>query len=157
MFKQIFGSDPAADLEVYRDMLSKMVENGFVLPRDLRPAAVASIIMPVDILDAGPEIIILANLPGVKSENLSITLIEDVLHLRGKVQPHPDHRGATYIRRERRATNFSRSITLPENVDGNRAEVILQCGLLTITLPKSTPSQSQPVKVSLMAEDRPSC
>jgi HSP20 family protein len=107
----------------------------------------ASVLVPVDVLDVGPDIVVRANMPGVKAENLIITLTGNTLLLKGEVKADTELEGATYLRRERRASAFTRSLTLPMEVEADRAQAVARDGVLTLTLPKSESVRPKMIKV----------
>jgi HSP20 family protein len=143
----VLGFDPIAELGAYRDAMRQLLEEGWA-PRDIAPSAVASVLMPVDLLDVGPDLVVRANMPGVKAENLTITLSGNALTLKGEVKAEPEFEGATYLRRERRATTFSRSLILPMDVEADHAEAIFSDGVLTLTLPKSESVRPKTIRVT---------
>ena len=143
----VFGFDPLAELGAYRDAMRQLLEEGWT-PRDLVPSSVASVLVPIDLLDAGPDLIVRANMPGVKAENLSITLTGNTLLLKGEIKPETELEGATYLRRERRATTYSRSLVLPVDVEAEHAEARFRDGVLTLTLPKSESVRPKTIKVT---------
>ena len=143
----VFGFDPLAELGVYRDAMRQLLEEGWT-PRDLVPSSVASVLVPIDLLDAGPDLIVRANMPGVKAENLSITLTGNTLLLKGEIKPETELEGATYLRRERRATTYSRSLILPVDVEAEHAEARFRDGVLTLTLLKSESVRPKTIKVT---------
>ena len=61
-------------------------------------------------------------MPGVKTDHLAITLKGDTLILRGEVTPCTEEDNASYLRHERRAIAFTRSLTLPLAVDADCAD-----------------------------------
>lgn len=138
MSSDIFNFDPFVELTSYRDALRQLVESGWMMPRDLMPSAVAAVVIPLDIIDTGPALMIQANLPGVRSDEVNITVTGNVLTIKGALPDRGDLQpGATYLRRERRATSFSRSVTLPMAVDAEHAEAHFKDGVLTLSLPKA--------------------
>jgi len=143
----VLGFDPIAELGAYRDAMRQLLEEGWA-PRDLVPSSVASVLVPIDLLDVGPDLIIRANMPGVEAENLTITLSGNTLTLKGEVKAEPTLEGATYLRRERRASTFSRSLVLPMEVDADHAEATFRDGVLTLTLPKSESVRPKTIKVT---------
>lgn len=143
----LFNFDPTAEFSGYREALRQLVEAGWVLPRDLMPAAMASIIVPVDVIDNGTDIVVQTNLPGVKPEDVSITVVGNTLTIKGALENKAEFEGGTYVRRERRASSFTRSITLPMPVDSDRAEARFANGVLTLTLPKSEAVRPRTIKV----------
>jgi HSP20 family protein len=127
--------------------MRQLLEEGWA-PRDLVPSSVASVLVPIDLLDVGPDLIIRANMPGVEAENLTITLSGNTLTLKGEVKAEPTLEGATFLRRERRASTFSRSLVLPMEVDADHAEATFRDGVLTLTLPKSESVRPKTIKVT---------
>jgi HSP20 family protein len=142
-----FSFDPLADLRNYREALRQMLEGGWVLPRDLMPSALNAVVIPVDVLDNGPEIVIKAGLPGVKPEDVSISVLGGKLTIKATPSEEIDVKGATYLRRERRASAFVRSLSLPVSVDAGQADARFKNGVLTLTLPKDENVRPRVIKV----------
>jgi HSP20 family protein len=147
MANDILGFDPFVELNAYRDALRQLVEGGWFMPRDLMPSAVASVVIPLDLLDNGPELIIQTNLPGVKPEDVAITVVGDTLTIKGSLGQQEQFQGANYLRRERRSASFTRSVSLPVAVDAEHGEAKFQNGVLTLTLPKAEAVRPKTIKV----------
>jgi HSP20 family protein len=146
--KDKFSLDPLADFQNYREALRKMVEGGWVLPRDLMPSAMNAIVIPVDMLDNGPELVIKASLAGVRPEDVSISVKGDTLTIHATVDESDENRGATYLRRERKATTFVRTISLPVPVEAEHADARYKNGVLTLTLPKVARVRPRVIRVT---------
>lgn len=147
MANAIFNFDPFVELNTYRDALRQMAEGGLVFPRDLMPSAVTAVVIPLDIVDTGPALVIQTNLPGVKAEQVNISVTGSTLTIKGDLGETKDFEGAIYLRRERRAASFSRSVTLPVEVEGENAEATLKDGVLTLTLPKAASVRPKNIKI----------
>jgi HSP20 family protein len=145
--KEKIRFDPLADFQNYREALRRMAEGGWVLPRDLMPSAMNAIVIPVDVLDNGPDIVVKASLPGVKPEDVSISVLGDALTIKATLNEEDETRGATYLRRERKADAFVRTLTLPVEVEAERAEARYRNGVLTLTLPKVASVRPRVIKV----------
>ena len=143
----MLGFDPVAELGAYRDAMRQLLEEGWT-PRDMVPSSLASVLVPIDLLDAGPELVVRANMPGVKAEQLTITLSGNTLTLKGEIKDEAELEGATYLRRERRATLYNRSIVLPLDVQADQAEAKFHDGVLTLTLPKSEAVRPKTIRVT---------
>ena len=143
-----FSFDPFIDLQNYSEAIRQLLEGGWLLPRDLMPAAMNAIVVPVDVLNSGPEIIVKASLPGAKSEDVLITVLGDTLTIKAHLHNEEGLKGATYLRRERKAAAFVRSITLPVQVESERADARFKNGVLTLTLPKKESLRSKIIPVS---------
>src|SRR3954453_14600891 len=94
------------------------------------------------------EIVITAELPGVKEDDLDITVHRDTVTLRGQRQDQPEA-AQGYHRRERRSSPFGRTFSLPFQVDPERVEAKLSNGILTLTLQR--PEQDKPKRIRISA------
>src|SRR3954467_15068732 len=92
-------------------------------------------------------IVITAELPGVKEDDLDISVHRDTVTLRGERQDQTEAQG--YHRRERRIGPFGRTFSLPFQVDPERVEATLQNGILTLTLQR--PEQDKPKRIRVSA------
>lgn len=143
-----FSFDPFADLQNYRRAIRQLLEGGWVLPRDLMPSAMNVIVVPVDLIDNGPELVLKTSLPGVRPEDVVVTVLGDTLTIKAPIPEDEEVRGATYLRRERKATAYLRSLTLPVAVQPDRAEARFKNGVLTLTLPKTESVRPRTIKVT---------
>lgn len=142
------GADPLDESASVRDAMRQLLSERPASLFDLAPAAVASVFVPLDVLDAGPDIVVRANLPGTKAEDLSITYLDHTLTIKGEVKEDAEFQGASYLRRERRASSFARSIHLPMALDMEHAEAKLADGILTLRLPKSEKIRPKTIKIT---------
>jgi HSP20 family protein len=103
--------------------------------------AVASIASPaIDMYHTDDDVVVKATLPGVRPEDLNISVTSDVLTIRGEVKEETSSNGgngANYHVRERRYGSFSRSLPLPTAVIAENARAEFENGILTLTLPKA--------------------
>ena len=145
---ELLGFDPYVEWNAFRDALRQLLDEGVTNPRDLPAAALASMIIPLDLLDTGPALVVRANMPGVKLDHLMITLDGNALTLKGEVTPDGETDTASYLRHERRVTTYTRSLILPVTVDADHAETSLRSGVLTLTLPKSESARRKIIRVT---------
>jgi len=88
-----------------------------------------------------------AELPGIKSEDLEISVTGDGLSVSGERKISPQTNGATYHRKERESGTFSRMISHPGPVDTDKVDASCRDGILTITLPKAEKAKPRQVAV----------
>jgi HSP20 family molecular chaperone IbpA len=103
----------------------------------------------VDIFETEQELTLLADMPGVKSENLDIDLRDNTLTLTGDVES-PDTKGEEVLLSEYETGRYYRQFTLSEMIDQEKIDANLTEGVLRLTLPKvekATPKKIE-VKVS---------
>lgn len=96
----------------------------------------------VDVIDREEEVVVRAEIPGVDKENLEVSLSDDRLTIKGSTRQEKEEKEAgEYTRREMSRGSFTRVVTLPANVDGEKARASFKDGVLEMTLPKLKPSK----------------
>lgn len=145
---ELLGFDPATELGAFRDAVHQLREAGWVSAHDNPSAALASLIVPIDLIDTGADLVIKANLPGVDPDHIQITVSGSTLVLKGQVPVEAETSGCVYLRRERRAAAFTRSIVLPVGVDADQASAVSANGVLTLTLPKTESARPKVINVT---------
>jgi HSP20 family protein len=90
------------------------------------------------------------DVPGLKMEDLNVGVNGNELTVGGKWSVEADDDDGHYLRRERASGEFSRSITLPMEINADKAEAVLKDGVMTITLPKS--DVAKPRKILVRSE-----
>lgn len=106
---------------------------------------------PVDIYETDShEVVIRAELPDMKKEDIGVTFENGVLTLTGERKQDQSVRREQYQRVERRFGSFSRSFTLPASVDASRIAATYKDGVLTIRLPRR--EEAMPKQISVNVE-----
>ena len=116
----------------------------------IKPPVRRPLFPPVDLTDAPDAVIARVNLPGVQPGGVTVDLTGSILTIAGTLPAYPPPAGATAVLDERPHGSFSRSVSLPAEVDANGVSAELRDGLLTVRLAKnsSAPSHSIPVNPS---------
>jgi HSP20 family protein len=91
--------------------------------------------------------VVRAELPGIKQEEVKLTLEHNMLTLSGEKRYEEKSDEANYHRRESRYGKFERSFRLTDNIDRSNIVANYQDGVLSITLPKTKEAQSQEIKI----------
>jgi HSP20 family protein len=91
----------------------------------------------MDIAEQENEYVAIAELPGVKKEDIKITFENDLLTVQGERKPYAIPEEARVLLNEMRVREFSRSIRIPVGIDVNNISAELENGILRIVLPKS--------------------
>jgi len=103
----------------------------------------------VNILEKKDAIVITADLPGLKAEDVDVTVDNGVLTIRGERRLEEASEGETYHRVERVYGVFERTFTLPNSVDVNTIDAKFRNGEMVVTLPKREESKPRAVKVAV--------
>ncbi|HET7249135.1 MAG TPA: Hsp20/alpha crystallin family protein [Gemmatimonadales bacterium] len=112
-------------------------------------SATAAWVPPVDVLEQADAIRIMAELPGVKPEDVKISVEGNVLTLHGMKQQVAEERTERVHRYERTYGAFERSFTLPATVDTQHINANYDNGVLTITLPKAEQAKPRQIAVQV--------
>ena len=112
-------------------------------------SATAAWVPPVDVLEQEDAIRIMAELPGVKPEDVKISVEGNVLTLHGTKQQVAEERTERVHRYERTYGAFERSFTLPASVDTQHINANYDNGVLTITLPKAEQAKPRQIAVQV--------
>ncbi len=103
----------------------------------------------VNILEKEDGIVITADLPGLKAEDVEVTIDNGVLTLKGERTLEEVAEGETYHRVERTYGKFERSFSVPNSVDTKKIEARFVNGEMTLNLPKRDESKPRSVKIKV--------
>jgi len=145
--------DPFSDAVSLRDAMNSLLQESFVRPTGVA-APSSSLGMPLDLSETENEFVAKATLPGIKPENVQITVRGDTLTIRGESKAEEERKGEQWHLRERRFGSFQRSVALPTPVDPDAAQAHFEHGVLTLTLPKSESAKPRQIKVDGAAQAR---
>ena len=107
--------------------------------------AVAGVFPPHNVSQNADNYYVRAEMPGVKLDDIELTALRNKLSISGKREIAEEK--ASYHRREREGGTFSRSITLPSDIDGEHVEARFDNGLLTVVLPKVEEAKPRSVTI----------
>ncbi len=131
-----------ADLERRFD---EMIRNWGLAPAWEFPEAPAA--PRVDILDKGRKLVVRAEVPGMKKEDLEVKVTDRAITLRGRTRKEKKTKEKDYVQREIVSSSFVRTLSLPAAVDAKRAKAKLKNGVLHLVLPKVDGEGEKAVKV----------
>lgn len=103
----------------------------------------------VDMYEDKENIFVRAELPGMKKEDIEISLHEGVLSLSGERKVDSKHEDANVLRSERFLGRFQRTLSLPGPVQADRVVASYKDGVLTVTLPKTEESKPRQIEVKV--------
>ena len=129
--------DPFSDLAELRSRFDSLFGDG--QEREWIPA--------IDLIRHNGDIVIRADVPGIKPDEIKIDVEDGVLTLSGKHEESKETKEEHYVRRERRYGSFSRSMTLPEGADVKKIKAKTKDGVLELTIPM--PKEKGKEKVSI--------
>jgi HSP20 family protein len=109
---------------------------------------------PVDIFEEADSIRIMAEVPGVRPEDVKLSLEGNVLTIHGQKQQLAEERTERVHRYERTYGVFERTFALPGSVDANKIKATYENGVLTVTLPKAEHARPRQIQVETTSTPR---
>jgi HSP20 family protein len=135
----IIRRDPFWELTSLHDRVNQLFNrsfNGFEGFGFEQPLTSAEFLPPVDIFEDEHNITLQVEIPGVKDEDLNITLENNVLTITGERKFKAEEKKDNFHRIERRYGKFTRSFTLPTGVEFEKVNATFENGVLNVALPK---------------------
>ena len=141
------GWNPFGEIERIRQEMNRLQD---AFTRGLVGERLAGVFPLMNVTEDKDNYYVRAELPGIKAEDLNISVTEDSLSVSGERKLATEDEKATYHRKEREAGSFSRLVTLPGPIDSAKVEARCADGILTIVLPKAEAAKPKqiPVKAS---------
>jgi HSP20 family protein len=147
MARNLVRWEPWSDMVSLRDAMDRLFEESVVRPRAGWLAPLAAESLAVDMYETDEEVVVKTATPGVKPEDIDVSITGDVLTIRGETKAEEKVEKANYIRQERRYGAFSRSLTLLSTVVADKATAEFEGGVLTLTLPKAEEVKPKTIKI----------
>lgn len=140
--------DPWRNLSFLQDRINRMFWEAFPEPRGENDEVSLGTWYPaIDIHETDAAIILEAELPGLKKEDIDIEIRENILTLKGERKDNKEIKEQNYYRQERRSGKFSRSLTLPAVIDPEKVVASYKAGVLEVKIPK--PEERKPTQIDI--------
>lgn len=137
--------DPWKDIVTLREAMNSLLEESFVRPRAGLTALASG--MAVDLRETDDAFVIETVLPGVKTEDVDISVLGATLRISAEMREDAANQDAKWLIRERRYGRLERTLTLPSPVKADEAAADFRDGILIVTLPKTEVAQPRTIPV----------
>ncbi len=137
--------EPFKDFMTLRQAMDRLFEDSIVRPARFLGEGPGRVTLPLDVYETRDTIIVRASLPGVKPEDVDVTMEGNTLTIRGEIKAPPEE--GTYLLQEQRYGPFSRSLELGTAIQPEKAEASFHNGVLTLTIPKAEEAKPRVIKV----------
>jgi HSP20 family protein len=128
--------DPFREVMTVRDAMDRWLQHSLVgtgqLLSNIRPDSI-----PIDVIEHDDSFELRAAVPGVKPEDVEVTVQGERVSIRAEVRLDDERRGDNWLMREHRYGTLQRSVTLPSPVSSDAAEARVETGILVLKLPKA--------------------
>jgi HSP20 family protein len=135
--------NPFAEIERIRREFDRLLEE--LVPREEGERLFAPV---VDVYETDQDLVVKAELPGVKKENVEVSIRDNALHIKGEKKEEKEEKTETYHRVERVYGKFERVIPLPTDVKVEAAKAEFKDGVLEIRIPKAEGSKEKKIEIS---------
>lgn len=150
--KELVKKETTGPMVAFQDM-EKWFEDAFRRPFSFLShpmmRGAEEIVPTVDILENNGDIVVKAELPGVKKEDIDITLTDDTITISGEKKKEEEVKKKDYYRYESSYGSFCRTFSLPSEVQSDKAKTKMKDGVLEIRIPKTEEAKKKEVKVKV--------
>lgn len=114
-----------------------------------KPTEGGVVVPNIEMYDRKSEIVIKADLPGVGKDQIDLTITKDTFTLKGEVRCEEEVKEEDYYLSERSYGSFSRTISLPTEVDSEKAKATFKNGVLEVVLPKREEVKPKEIRIEV--------
>ena len=136
--------DPFQDMLSLREAMNQLMEESFVRPNGTRGQG---FVPALDLSETAEGFLVEAAVPGLKPEDVEITVENNVLTIKGETRQEKEDKQRSFHRIERRFGSFQRTIALPNTVKPDAIKASLEHGVLRLEIPKA--EEVKPRKISV--------
>ncbi len=139
--------DSWSDLERPQDKINALFDidkypmTGGLFDRKFSPA--------VDVVENDHDYVIVCELPGLKQEDIDVSIASNVLTIKGSKKDGKQEKGDKYYRKETWSGSFQRTLSMPSLVDAEKIQADLKDGILKIMLPKKAEAKPKQITVNV--------
>ena len=112
-----------------------------------RASGAAGVFPALNVYDTGETVVVRAEVPGIDPADLDINATVNALTIKGERKAEDAAEGASFHRRERGHGSFSRTISMPYDIDPSKVTAGYKLGVLEVTLPKA--EEAKPRKIAI--------
>jgi HSP20 family protein len=138
--------DPLASLADIQEEMNRLFNTSL---RRVGAATEGVLSFPIDVVEEKDHLVVRANLPGLRRDDVSVTLQDGYLTIKGEKKVEATSKDANWYRQERAYGSFSRTVELPVAVEPKKIEAQFRDGVLTVTLPKAEEAKPKQIEIKV--------
>jgi HSP20 family protein len=135
--------DPFGRTMGLRQVMDRLMEDAFVMPRQGALAGGPS----VDVYEEGDNLVVEAQLPGLKPDDINVSVENGVLTISGQTEAEEERKERNYLLREKRSGRFTRSLHLPPTYTADPSEATFEHGVLHLVFPKAESAKPRRIQI----------
>ena len=135
--------DPFEEMRRIHERINRLFEEF----EKLTPRPFVAETFPVDVIDEGENIKVIADLPGFRKEDIELWIEDGTLVIKAVRKEEREEKAESYIRRERKFGEVYRKIAIPVEVDVENIKATYNNGVLEVVLPKTEKAKKKVIKI----------
>lgn len=139
------------ELMTLRQAMDRLFDDDFFRPL-WTTGERAGVTLPLDVSTTPDAFVVEASLPGVKPEDVEITVENDTLTISGRTAAERKVEEASYLFQEIRHGSFSRTVSLPTGLETEKASATFENGVLSLRIPKAEQVKPRQIRISPVTE-----
>jgi HSP20 family protein len=143
-------ASPLGELVSLRQAMDRLFEDSYVRPRTWAAAETAG--LPLDVTNGPDSLIVEASLPGIRPEDVEITVEDGTLYIHGTSQTERTEGEGDALVREIRRGSVSRTVTLPTGLEAENAVATFEHGVLHLRIPKAEAVKPRQIRITPSTE-----
>ncbi len=138
---------PLRDMVTLRESMNRLFDESTLKPGSLFAGEHGT--LALDMYQTKEDVIVKAIVPGIKPEDIEISVTGDTLTIKGEFKEEEKVEKDQYVYQERRLGEFCRQVTLPTRIKADQAKAEFEHGVLRLTLPKAEEAKPKSIKVKV--------
>jgi HSP20 family protein len=143
---------PFSELMTLRQAMDRLFDDDVFRPVWSQDRDGGGFSLPLDVSTTPDSLLVEAQLPGVKPEDVEITVENNTLTITGKTAEERRTGEGSHLVQEIRRGSFSRSISLPSGLESDKASATFENGMLELRIPKAEQVKPRQIKISALSE-----
>jgi len=141
--------EPFRDMMTLRDAMGRLFDESLVRPFGGWPfgSREETPVPAIDMYQTDSDVVVKATLPGLKPEEVEISLSGNSLEIKGETKEESEGKQGDYYYRERSYGSFQRCLTLPVEIKSDEVEATFDNGLLVLKMPKAEQVKAKQIKI----------
>lgn len=140
-------TDPFRDLATLQERMNRVFQDTLSRAQHEEELSTGSWTPPVDIFETKDTLVLKAELPGLREDQVQLRIENGILSLEGERKFEKETGEENYHRVERSYGRFVRTFSLPTSVDPDKAAATFENGILTVSLPKREETKPKQIRI----------
>lgn len=143
---------PRGEFMTLRQAMDRLFDDDVFRPFTWTAGPLDGPALPLDVVATPESLVVEASLPGIKPEDVDVTVENDTLTITGRTADERQADEGSYLVQEIRHGSFSRSVTLPKGLEPDKAVATFEHGILSLRIPKAEQMKPRQIRISTVTD-----